>query len=134
MANEAVQAGTDIILGAQGMAWSGKLITEATWREGYAGSTESKDYNGNVRGKQRAGHFEELELVAEIDDPGDNSETWQFKPGDTVSITFPTDLGGSGAAITGEWQEGVEARLLQGDTMKVLVSGTVRKEDTMTYT
>jgi len=132
MANEVVQAGTDIIVGAHGMAYSGYLITDATVREGYEASTKSLDYSGNVRGKQRAGKYVEINITAEVDDPGDDNEVIRFAPGEAATITFPNDAG-TGEAITGEWQDDVETRMLQGETQKVLISGTIRKEDTMTY-
>jgi len=134
MANEVVQAGTAILVGAQGMSWTGYLITDATWRTRYSGSSDSKDYNGNVRGKQRAGKYVEMTLTAEVDDPAETStEVWELEPGSTGTIKFPSDQGGAGASVTGEWQDDVEVKLLDGDTAKLLISGTFRKEDTMSY-
>ena len=134
MANEVVQKGTAVMVGAMGMVWTGYLITDATIRNGFVGATDSRDYNGNPRGHQFAGRYTEITLVAEIDDPADDTEVIDFDPGDIVTITFPTGLGGAGVAVEGIWQPGVETRMLQGDTNKVLLAGTMRKEDAIDYT
>jgi hypothetical protein len=130
MANELVQAGTAVEVGFQGLTMPGSLLLEgnspSTLKLGYDQRDQSLDTNGNVRTKLRAGAFESYQVKLEI--PQDTpANPISFIEGDVIQITPAS--GGLGAYF--EWQEDVQTELSWN---KVIVTGTLKKEDTMDYT
>jgi c-di-GMP-binding flagellar brake protein YcgR len=93
-----------------------------TLKRGYDQRDQSLDTNGNVRTKLRAGKFESYQVKLEIA----SGQSVLFREGDVVSITAI----GAGAAVKFEWQEDVQVELSFG---KTIATGTLKKEDTMTY-
>lgn len=120
-----LQAGDAVIIGFQSFAWSGYVAEDGmTWTNGYNREESTMGQDGSTRSKIRMDEYEELAGSVIVDDPGDDSETISFKPGDTVSITTP-----DGASETWEVQSAPVA--LAAGALKI--NFTLRKEVSMTY-
>ena len=122
MANEPVQAGTAVKIGFGSFDISGYLPEDGVVAKNvYRERDEILDTNGNVRTKIRSGLMEEYQVTLIIE----SATTLEWAEGDIITITA---YGGGSAAY--EWQDDVQITLSRG---KQLVTGTLRKEDTMTY-
>jgi hypothetical protein len=130
MANEPVQVGTNVVVGFGGLVMPATLLLEggspATMKLGYDQRDQSLDTNGNVRTKIRAGAFESYQVKLEIP-VATPANPISFIDGDVIEITAIS----GGAGVYFEWQEDVQTELGWG---KVIVTGTLKKEDTMDYT
>ena len=130
MANEPVQVGTNVVVGFGGLVMPATLLLEggspATMKLGYDQRDQSLDTNGNVRTKIRAGAFESYQVKLEIP-VAIPANPISFIEGDVIEITAIS----GGAGVHFEWQEDVQTELGWG---KVIVTGTLKKEDTMDYT
>ena len=126
MANEPVQAGTAVVVGFGSLAMPATLLLEGgspvTMKRGYDQRDQSLDTNGNVRTKIRAGAFESYQVKLEIP----SGQSVAFKEGDVITITTAT-----GTSAKFEWQEDVQVEFSFG---KSIVTGTLKKEASMTYT
>lgn len=131
MANEPVQAGTEVVVGFQGMALTGYVPEEgAQWMaQAYGQKEELTDTNGNVRTKVRAGRYEEYQLELVIDTPA--TGRLDLGEGDTLTITPPNEAGSGDTPIVAEIQEGAAITF---NRLSAKLNVTLRKEDTMSYT
>jgi hypothetical protein len=123
MANEPVQAGTEIIVGFGSFAWSGFLPDDGlTDVLQFKHEEKTLDLNGHVRTKIRAGRFREISGSFVVDSP--NLTFRRIKPGDTITMTGP-----AGTEVKYEVQEWTVANARHA----AKVTCRLRKEDAITY-